>query len=185
MYWHFVVIWKLSPSKCSVAFEQELFVLGGCPFHSLMYSWVHQTVKRTASYDNPFMFKEHFRFLEVTFFFSHPLPSACQVPSTSVNIVSAAVIPNSGSVATVGNSASLTLSFFSRAQSLRFESSNRAIVRKLARSSACNSVRFYGLWSVNGPMLILRHKNGLFLVKKVHFHKLRPNIFVSYGRTFS
>ena len=36
-------------------------------------------------------------------------------------------------------------------------------------SSVCNSVRFNGLWSVNGPLLILRHKNGLFLVKKVRF----------------
>ena len=35
--------------------------------------------------------------------------------------------------------------------------------------SVCNSVRFNGLWSVNGPLLILRHKNGLFLVKKVRF----------------
>ena len=42
-----ILFLKVVHSKCSVAFEQELFDLGGCPFHSLMYSWVHQTVKRT------------------------------------------------------------------------------------------------------------------------------------------
>ena len=35
--------------------------------------------------------------------------------------------------------------------------------------SVCNSVRFDGLRSVNGPFLILGHKNGLFFVPKVRF----------------
>ena len=35
--------------------------------------------------------------------------------------------------------------------------------------SACNSVLFKGLRSLKGPLLILGHKNGLFLVKKVLF----------------
>ena len=39
----------------------------------------------------------------------------------------------------------------------------------VAICSACNSVLFKGLRSLKGPLLILGHKNGLFLVKKVLF----------------
>ena len=40
---------KTSFPKIVMALEEERFALGGCPFHSLSYSSVQQTVKRTAS----------------------------------------------------------------------------------------------------------------------------------------
>ena len=58
--------------KWILDFEQEGLVLGGCPFHSLMYSWVHQTVKRTASWDKSFMFKIKNPFLASLVFFGTP-----------------------------------------------------------------------------------------------------------------
>ena len=42
---------KQSFQKIKIAFTWERLVLGGCPFHSLVSSWVHQTVRRTASQD--------------------------------------------------------------------------------------------------------------------------------------
>ena len=56
-----------------MAFWQEPFVRGGCPSHSLEYSWVHLTVRRTASSDKRFLSKGHFQILTGDIFFDHPL----------------------------------------------------------------------------------------------------------------
>ena len=45
----------------------------GCPFHSLLYWWVWQTVKRTASKAKPFFPPEPSQILEKENFLAHPL----------------------------------------------------------------------------------------------------------------
>ena len=60
-----------------MALEGEPFVLRGCPSHSLQYSRVLQTVKRTAFQDKWFSFQSHNHFLEKQGFFGHPLVSNC------------------------------------------------------------------------------------------------------------
>ena len=58
-----------------VAFWKEPFVQGCCPSHSLEYSWVHLTVRRTASSDKRFLSKGNFQILTGDIFFDHPLLS--------------------------------------------------------------------------------------------------------------
>ena len=55
-----------------MAFWQEPFVQGGCPSHSLEYSWVHLTVRRTASSDKRFLSKGNFQILTGDIFFWSP-----------------------------------------------------------------------------------------------------------------
>ena len=54
--------------KKLLALEGERFVQGGCPFHSLLYWWVQQTVKRTASLNKPFPLEPIFFFRKKEFF---------------------------------------------------------------------------------------------------------------------
>ena len=62
-----------------VAFWQEPFVRGGCPSHSLEYSWVLQAVRSTTSSDKWFLSNTTFKFWARTFLFEHPLYANCPV----------------------------------------------------------------------------------------------------------
>ena len=60
-------------SNFKVAVSGEPFVPGGCPFQKLMYSWVHQSLKRTSFQDKCFLRKSHLEILKCKLFLGHPV----------------------------------------------------------------------------------------------------------------
>ena len=60
-------------SKFDVLIVREPLVPGGCPSQDLVYSWVHQVLRRTVSWDQWFTRKLYFKFSKRRVFFNNPL----------------------------------------------------------------------------------------------------------------
>ena len=60
-------------SKFDVQFSLAPLVPKGCPSQDLMYSLVHQVLRRTASWDQQFTSKLHIKFWKMRFFLDNPL----------------------------------------------------------------------------------------------------------------